>query len=473
LPNFLKNVIIISSSGQYNSFAMLSTPLITTKFQIPLSRADLVPRPRLRALLDAGSRQPLTLISASPGFGKTMLVADWIQSQNKSRIAWLSLDESDDLSALFWQYFITALQQRRAGIGETARAMLSTPEPLALETVLATLINELAAMDEPLIMVIDDYHVIQSPDIHNSLNFYLDHQPANVHLMLLTREDPPLALARRRARRQMTEIRAADLRFDEAEAAAFLNGAMGLMLAPERVASLERRTEGWIVGLQMAALSMQGRDPQAFLDSFTGDDRYIADYLIEEVLNHQSEAIRDFLLRTSILEKLSTPLCTAVLTEPSSVELADLERANLFLIPLDNTRAWYRYHHLFADLLRQCLGESVPAEEIGRLYRDASEWCEAHGEIHAAIRYARHIPDETRVVELLHQYALLFFLQSELPQLVDFARALPPSLLEEDPHLCMAIAWAMIGTRQNPETWMYRATLWRFSRILAQRGWAG
>lgn len=217
---------------------MLSTPLITTKFHIPPSRADFVPRPQLHAILEAGSRQPLTLVSAPPGFGKTMLAADWIDSQDKSRIAWLSLDESDDLPALFWKYFITALQQRRAGIGETARAMLSTPEPLALETVLATLIGE---------------------------------------------------------------------------AASFLNAAMGLALTPEQIELLERRTEGWIVGLQMAALSIQGRDPQAFLDSFAGDDRYIADYLIEEVLNHQPEAVRDFLLRTSILEKLSAPLCAAVL----------------------------------------------------------------------------------------------------------------------------------------------------------------
>ena len=432
---------------------MTSPPLIATKFHIPPARMDFIARLRLRAVLEAGLRGALTLVSAPPGFGKSTLVADWIHARDESHPAWLSLDESDDQPALFWRYFVAALQGLRAGLGETAQTMLATPQPPELETILATLINELAAMDEPLTLVIDDYHLIQSPEIHNSLNFFLDHQPANFHLMLLTREDPPLNLARRRARRQMTEIRAADLRFDNNEAAAFLNAAMGLTLTPEQVAALERRTEGWIVGLQMAALSMRGRDPQAFFDSFTGDDRYIADYLIEEVLNHQPQAVRDFLLRTSVLEKLSAPLCEAMLGK-TSIDLIDLERANLFLIPLDNTRVWYRYHHLFADLLRQCLREAVSAEEMARLHRSASEWCEANSDIHAAVRYARHIPDEARTANLLQTYAGLFFARSELPQLADFARALPVSLLEKNPHLCMAVAWALIATRQNAEPWL-------------------
>jgi LuxR family maltose regulon positive regulatory protein len=368
---------------------MTLPPLITTKFHVPPARADLIARPRLRALLEAGSRRPLTLVSAPPGFGKSALVSEWVndlrldtanessiedrRSEVPERIAWLSLDESDDQPAQFWRYFVTALGGRDSEIGQTVLAMLAAQQPPPLETILVTLINELAALDESLLMVVDDYHLIQSPDIHNALNFLLDHQPASFHLMLLTREDPPLNLARRRARRQVTEIRASDLRFDEAEATAFLNAAMRLTLSAEQVAALERRTEGWIVGLQMAALSMQGRDPQAFFDSFTGDDRYIADYLIEEVLNHQTPAVRDFLLRTSVLEKLSAPLCEAVVGR-SSVELADLERANLFLVPLDNTRAWYRYHHLFAELLRQCLRGAVPADEIAESYRLASRW---------------------------------------------------------------------------------------------------
>lgn len=432
---------------------MTSPPLIATKFHIPPARTDFIARPRLRAILEAGSRGALTLVSAPPGFGKSSLVADWIHSCDELRPAWLSLDESDNQSVIFWRYSVAALQGRESEIGETVLAMLSAPQPPDLETILATLINELAAMDKPLSLVIDDYHLIQSPDIHNSLNFFLDHQPANFHLMLLTREDPPLNLARRRARRQMTEIRATDLRFDNDEAAQFLNQTMGLSLSAEDIRTLEARTEGWIVGLQMAALSMRGRDPQAFFDSFTGDDRYIADYLIEEVLNHQPQAVRDFLLRTSILEKLSAPLCEAMLGK-TSVELSELERANLFLIPLDNARVWYRYHHLFAELLRQCLREAASAEEVLGLYRSASEWCEANGDIHAAIRYARHVPDEERVAYLLQTYAVLFFAQNELVQLTDFARALPASLLENYPQRCMAIAWAMIGTRQFAGPWL-------------------
>jgi LuxR family maltose regulon positive regulatory protein len=448
---------------------MTFPPLIATKFHIPPARTDFVARPRLRAILEAGACGALTLVSAPPGFGKSSLVSEWVNDLNldaaneskienhKSKIqnpiAWLSLDESDNQPVIFWRYFVAALQRLHAELGETAQTMLTAPQPPELETILATLINDLAAMDEPLTLVIDDYHLIQSPDIHNSLNFFLDHQPANFHLMLLTREDPPLNLARRRARRQMTEIRATDLRFDNEESAAFLHATMGLTLTPRQVAALERRTEGWIVGLQMAALSMRGRDPQAFFDSFTGDDRYIADYLIEEVLDHQPQPVRDFLLRTSILERLSAPLCEAILGK-TSVELAELERANLFLIPLDNARVWYRYHHLFAELLRQCLREAASAEEISGLYRAASGWCEANGDIHAAIRYARHIPDEERVAYLLQTFAGLFFARNELVQLTDFAHALPASLLENNPRRCMAIAWAMIGTRQNAGPWL-------------------
>ena len=343
---------------------MDAPPLIATKFHIPPARADVVQRARLGALLDSGAHQPLTLVSAPPGFGKTMLVADWVHAQNVSQIAWLALDESDDQPALFWRYFVAALQQRMPDIGETTKAMLTAPTPPASETILTALINELAEHEHSIILVIDDYHFVQSPEIHNNLNFILDHQPAHFHIMLLTREDPPLALARRRARRQIVEVRAADLRFNEDEVASFLNKTMGLMLTAEQIAALERRTEGWIVGIQMAALSMRGQDVQDFLDSFTGDDRYIADYLIEEVLNRQPEAIRNFLLRTSILEKLSAPLCAAVLNQPTAIDLSDIERGNLFLIALDHTRSWYRYHHLFADLLRQSLRQTISATEL-------------------------------------------------------------------------------------------------------------
>ncbi len=439
---------------------MIPDLLITTKLSIPPAREDCVPRARLHDLLDAAATRPLTLVSAPPGFGKTTLAANWAHTRPRTQMAWLALDESDNQLLRFWRYFVAALQQRHPDLGRTTQAMLTAPAPPdgALEPVLVTLINELHALDAPLLLVLDDYHFIQSLNIHHSLNFWLDHQPASFHLLALTREDPPLALARRRARRQMIEIRAADLRFDAAETAAFLNAVMRLELTPAQIVSLEQRTEGWIVGLQMAALSLQGRDPQTFFDAFAGNDRFIADYLAEEVLARQTPAVRDFLLRTAILERLSAPLCAATLANAPGqalpIELADLERANLFVIPLDNTRTWYRYHHLFADLLRQLLRKTAPADDIGRLYAAASDWCETHGDIAAAIRYAQRIPDPTRVAGLLQRYAGLFFQRNDLPQMVNFARTLPAAILQTNPQLCMAIAWAMIATRQQATPWL-------------------
>lgn len=408
---------------------------------------------RLHEKLNTGLERSLTIISAPPGFGKSMLVAEWLQANGLKHAAWLSLDDSDGQPLMFWRYFITALQ-RQEEVGEVALSMLNTPKPPGLETILTSFINELAAKDGAFTLVVDDYHLIQSSDIHNSLIFFLDHQPANFHLILLTREDPPLALARRRARRQLMEIRATDLRFDRHEALSFLNTAMGLTLNPEQVDLLERHTEGWIVGLQMAALSMQGRDPQSFLQSFAGNDRFIADYLIEEVLNQRSPTERKFLLYTSILEKLSEPLCAALLGESQQVALADLERANLFIIPLDQSRTWYRYHHLFADLLRRTLYQETPPDVIADLYRSASDWCEANGDIHVAIRYARRIPDEPHAAALLQKYAGLFFYHGEIPQFIELAHMLSATVLDEKPNLCMALAWAATAMHQSPEPWL-------------------
>lgn len=432
---------------------MPETPLIATKFYIPPAHPDLVARLRLRTLLNNGARLPLTLISAPPGFGKTTVVSDWVQSQGKSHLAWLSLEEADNQLPIFWRYFISALQRLQPGLGSVILQTLGESALPAIEVVLATMINELAVLTVPLTLVLDDYHLIQSADIHASLNFFLDHQPETFHLILLTREDPPLALARRRARRQMLEIRAADLRFSAEETAAFLNSTMNLALSPDQIRLLERRTEGWIVGLQMAALSLRGRDPQAFFDSLTGDDRYIADYLIEEVLQRQTEAVRNFLLKTSILERMCASLCSALL-DKAEIDLPGLERSNLFLVPLDTTRTWYRYHHLFAELLHQRLLDTFPPEDISRLYRLASEWCEVHEDVHAAIRYARQIPDEARVAQLLTKYMGKFFLLSELPQLGNFADFLPDVLREENPNLSMAVAWAKVATNQDPEPWL-------------------
>jgi LuxR family transcriptional regulator, maltose regulon positive regulatory protein len=446
------------------------TPLIATKFNIPSQRSDLVLRARLREMLEEGARHPLTLISAPPGFGKTMLAAQWARSQSDFRVGWLSLDEADSQSIAFWQYVIGALQHCCPGLAETAQIMLTVPTPPPIETILATLINEIASFDRALLLVLDDYHLIYNPEVHKALIFLLDHLPENLHVFILTREDPPLNLARRRARGQMIEIRAAELRFDTGELISFLHS-MELVLTPEQIATLERRTEGWIAGLQMAALSLRGQDPQVFFQSFTGDDRFISDYLIEEVLEGQTEQVRDFLLRTSILERMNGPLCDAILNDkrigdephplpptpnplsPSNI-LEYLDRANLFLIPLDNRREWYRYHHLFAELLRQRLKESLPPEAIGKLYRVASRWCEEHGEVYTAIRLARQIPDEVQVAALLKKFSPLFFMQGELPQLVDFANGLPAGIKGIHPDLNMAIAWATLATNQSPDPWL-------------------
>jgi LuxR family maltose regulon positive regulatory protein len=433
-------------------------PLISTKFHAPSTGGDLVPRPHLFELLESGLHQPLLLVSAPPGFGKTTLLASWIHSRTRQDglyICWLSLDEGDDEPRRFWRYFITAIQKVFSGVGETAQAMLAAPDLPAMQIVLTTLINDLATLDGSLLFVLDDYHLIQSPDVHNDLHFLLDHQPGNVHLALLTREDPPLGLARRRARRQMVEIRAADLRFDPQEATDFLNKIKGLALTPDQIGTLEQRTEGWIVGLQMAALSLQGCDVQMFFQSFTGDDRYIADYLIEEVLQRQPEPVRAFLLRTSILERLCAPLCsrlTGDLPAPfadSHAVLEYLERANLFLIPLDNHREWYRYHHLFAELLRQRLHDTLPIGEIAELYRSVSEWFEVQDDIPAAIRHARQIPDDARVLSLLERHVGWFYAHAELPQLSELAKSIPPDLRETSPALCMALAWAALASNQT------------------------
>ncbi|NPV78551.1 MAG: AAA family ATPase [Anaerolineae bacterium] len=425
-------------------------PLIATKLHLPDVHADLIPRPQLHQQLEAGLQTPLILVSAPPGFGKSMLVASWLHARSSPlQAAWLSLDESDNAPDLFWRYFIATLQTVHAEMGITAQAMLAATGALDLPTVLTALINELAALQNPLLLVLDDYHLIQSSAIHENLRFLLDHLPANAHLALLTREDPPLGLARRRARRQMVEIRAADLRFDQSEATNFLNNTHKLALAPKQIETLEQRTEGWITGLQMAALSLQGRDPAQFFASFTGDDRYITDYLIEEVLQRQSEPVREFLLQTSILERLSAPLCATVTGNLNARDLLDvLERANLFLIPLDNRREWYRYHHLFAELLRQRLRETFPKEKIAGLHRAASGWYEIERDIAAAIRHARQVPDEIRARHLIERYSGVFFQQGALPQLVEMAEYIPPGERENLPRVCAAAAWASLATNQ-------------------------
>ena len=345
----------------------MSTPILATKLYIPPPRAKIVLRPRLIERLNEGlsSGRKLTLISASAGFGKTTLVSEWIASC-KQPAAWLSLDEGDNDSTRFLTYLVAGLQMIAPNIGEGVLGVLQSPQPPPTESILTALINEITTIPnnpstrpfgqsgQRFIFVLDDYHIIDSKPVDNALAFLLEHLPPQMHLVITTREDPQLPLARRRARGQLTELRAADLRFTPTEAAEFLNQAMNLQLSTEDIAALEARTEGWITGLQLAALALQGSlsiqghtDTSRFIQSFTGSHRFVLDYLVEEVLQRQPEHIRSFLLQTAILDRLSGPLCDAVTGQKDGrCILETLERDNLFVVPLDDQRQWYRYHHL-------------------------------------------------------------------------------------------------------------------------------
>ena len=371
----------------------MPTPVLATKLYVPPPRPKVIHRPLLIDRLNEGLNRKLTLISASAGFGKTTLVSEWVAScqQREPRVgvAWLSLDEGDNDPARFLTYLVAALQTIAAPIGEGLLGVLQSPQPPLTEAILTSLLNEITALPNPFVLVLDDYHVIDAKPVDNALNFLLEHLPPQMHLVIATREDPPLPLARLRAQGQLTELRVTDMRFTPAEVAGFLNQVMGLALSAKDIAELETRTEGWVAGLQLAALSMQGQaDTASFIKSFTGSHHFVLDYLVEEVLQQQSEHVQAFLLRTSILDRLCGPLCDAVLRDSSITGQATLEyieHANLFIIPLDNERRWYRYHHLFAELLRQRLHQRIavstedPKSGVNKLHIRASQWYEENG----------------------------------------------------------------------------------------------
>src|SRR6266487_6708336 len=328
-------------------------PILATKLYIPPLRPHVVSRPRLLERLNEGLHRKLILIAAPAGFGKTTLISEWVEGIERPT-AWLSLDEGDNDPTRFLTYLVAALQTIAANIGEGVLGMLQSPQPLLPEAMLTALLNDLTTISDQFVLVFDDYHVIDAKPIDHALTFLLDHLPPHMHLVIATREDPPLPLARLRVGGHLTEVRAVDLRFTPSEAAEFLNQGMGLTLSAQDIARLSTRTEGWIAGLQLAAISLQGHDDAAsFITSFTGSHHFVLDYLVEEVLGQQPESLQTFLLRTSILDRLCGSLCDAVLldaTAPGKETLEYLERANLFIVPLDNERCWYRYHHLFADL---------------------------------------------------------------------------------------------------------------------------
>ena len=421
-------------------------PVLTTKLFIPPRRPrdSVVDRSRLTERLVASDDQRLTLISAPAGFGKTTLLTEWIP-QNPHCVAWLSLDAADSEPARFWSYVIAALQTLRPDLGVNALALLDSPRPPPLEPILTMLLNDVAAFPDQFVLVLDDYHVIETPAIHTALAFLIDHLPPHMRLIITTRSDPPLPLARWRVRRQLTEIRAADLRFTPDEAAAFLNHVMGLDLTADDIAALETRTEGWIAGLQLAALSMQGRDDVGrFIQSFTGSHAYIIDYLAEEVVQRQSAAVQDFLLQTSILERMCGPMCDAVTHRSDSQQLLEqLEHANLFIIPLDDRREWYRYHHLFADVLQARLRLQPPGLQED-LHRRASRWHEQRGLLVEAVNHALEAADYDRAAALIEQAAPTWLDTGTINTLRGWLDILPDAVVHGRPHLNLTCALVKI-----------------------------
>ncbi|MFN8459111.1 MAG: hypothetical protein U0401_31425 [Anaerolineae bacterium] len=441
----------------------METPLLQTKLYIPPSHSDLVPRLRLLERLNQGLQGPLTVITAPAGFGKTTLISAWINQKDEggrrkdesgktlhrsafiphpSQVAWLSLDQADNDPTRFLTYFIAALQSVRPGLGEAVLAALQSPQPPPLEATLTLLLNELASVPEDVVLILDDYHVIETQPIHQALTFLLDYLPPRLHLLLTSRATPPLPLARYRARRQLTELHAADLRFTPDEAAVYLNQVMGLGLSVDDIAALTGRTEGWIVGLHLAALSLQGREDQSgFIKNFSGSHQFVLDYLVDEVLHHQSPETQRFLLQTSILERMSGSLCDAVTDGADGYTiLVKLAQANLFIIPLDDERKWYRYHHLFAELLRQQLRQAQP-ETIPDLYRRASIWHEQNGWVAEAVEYALKATDFERVARLVEQQGQIFIASSQVATVRRWLAALPEALIQTQPRLGLTQAW--------------------------------
>jgi LuxR family maltose regulon positive regulatory protein len=444
----------------------MSIPLLQTKLYIPPVRAGLVSRARLIERLNTWLDRKLILISAPAGFGKTTLLSEWAASCGRL-VAWLSVDEGDNDPIRFLAHLAAAL--RTVGVEIEEGTLADAHTPAAVEAFLTALLNQANALAEPVVLVLDDYHLVTAQPVHDTLTFLLDHLPGNMHLVIATRADPPLPVARLRGRGQLAELRLVDLRFTHDEAAEFLAQVMGLALSAEDVTALASRTEGWIAGLQMAALSLQGKDDaSSFVAAFTGSNRYILDYLLEEVLHREPEYVQAFLLQTSILDRLCGLLCDAVTRigesanqrtgEPSTRSLADLltrsfadsqtvleylESSNLFIVPLDNERRWYRYHRLFADLLRQRLHQAY-SSRVPALHRRASAWYEQNGLTAEAINHALAAEDFERAADLVEQNAEATLMRGEVATFLRWVDALPEELVRVRPSLCVSYAWMLL-----------------------------
>lgn len=439
----------------------MAVPILTTKLYIPPPRPQVVLRPRLLAQLTAGLNHKLTLISAPAGFGKTTLISEWVNHRQRP-VAWLSLDEQDSDPQRFITYFVAALRTIDPEVGQAVFGLLQSPQPPTPEAVLTTLLNEIASISTNFILVLDDYHLLESQAIDQALTFLIEHLPPQMHLVMTTREDPNLPLPRLRVRRQLTELRAADLRFTPNEAADFLNQAMGLNLTADEVNALETRTEGWIAGLQLAALALQSmattqsqQDIADFIQSFSGSHRFVLDYLVEEVLHQQTPAMQTFLLRTSILERLCGPLCEAVLgnSQTAGQEILErMEQTNLFIVPLDNERRWYRYHHLFADLLRQRLNQSIESEnesiDIVDLHLRASHWYEENNLELEAFHHATAANDIERAAYLMAGKGMPLHFRGAVGPVLNWLKSLPQTVLDAKPTLWVMYASALSMTGQ-------------------------
>jgi LuxR family maltose regulon positive regulatory protein len=436
----------------------MSTPILATKLYIPSPRRKIVLRSRLLGQLNEGLHRKLTLISAPAGFGKTTLVSAWVEGIEQPT-AWLSLDEGENDSTRFLTYLVAALQTIAATIGEGVLRALQSPQPPPPETILTALLNDLTSIRDPFVLVLDDYHVIEDKAVNQALTYLINHLPPHLHLIIATREDPHLPLSRLRARDQLTELRAADLRFTASEAAEFLNQVMGLTLSTQDITSLERRTEGWIAGLQFAALALQGhQNTTHFITSFTGSHHFVLDYLVEEVLGQQDARIQTFLLRTSILNRMSGPLCDAVVLDSSpsgQATLEYLERANLFIIPLDNERQWYRYHHLFAELLRLRLPQSLSSSsvdaqgQVNELHIRASVWYEDHGLAIEAFQHAVAANDVERAERLIEGKGIPRHFRGIVTTMLDWLESLPTTVLDARPWLWVRYASLLVVNGQT------------------------
>jgi LuxR family transcriptional regulator, maltose regulon positive regulatory protein len=420
-------------------------PLLTTKLRVPPLPPQHVGRVYLTARLQQALERPLTLIAAPAGFGKTTLLSAWLHDAPAST-AWVSLDSGDDDPTRFWSYTLAALDGVHVdgGLSAIGLPLLQSAQPPSLDVILTDVINRLAAFPADVVLVFDDYHVITAAPIHASVTFLLDHLPACLHLVIATRADPPLPLARLRARGQLVEIRSTDLRFTREEATAFLAQTSAPALSPEDIAALDARTEGWIAGLQLAALSLHGRrDIATFLQAFTGTHRFVVDYLTEEVLARQSADVQHFLLQTAILECLCGPLCEAVTSEPAGQPMLErLDQANLFVVPLDDERHWYRYHHLFAEVLRQRLQRLYP-ERIADLHQRASAWYAHHGMIRDAVHHALAAADFAQAARLIEQTADTMAKRGEIATLRTWLEALPADLIRARVELCLWHGWLL------------------------------